>query len=139
MYILAEVPSTYQDSRLVIVKALYRQIKAASVDGWKLLYQERLKNVDDYCDKTKPNPSSVQYEILCWDERPDQNVLLGTWKLHSPPLERGKAKDNQKEAMMNNIAHILHELESASVPSLLWNKYMTYTPAATEAQQNETS
>ena len=82
-------------------------------------FQDRLDMVEDYCEKSKQNPVPRQYGILCWDERSEENLLLGTWRLHSPPLERNRATQTQKEHMTQSIEATLLELEHGAVPSCI--------------------
>lgn len=111
----------------VKIKGLYRQIRGGTIQAWKMFYKNRLENVADYCNKDVKNPIPVRYRILCWDDR--ENFLLGTWDLHSPPLERGNNKDpvKQEEKMKENIKKVLDELEGGSVPGFLWNQNMLFT------------
>ena len=112
----------------IVVKGMFRQVKYATIEAWKLFYNDRLNNVAMYCDKTVKNTAPTRYRILSWDDRPESNVFLGAWDLHAPPLERGNNKDpsKQQDAMTENIKAILTELDSGSVPGFLWNKYMSY-------------
>ncbi len=128
MYILVEFIHDSCDE--LAIKGLFRQIKAASLQAWKLFFQDRLDMIDDYCDESKQNPVPRQYGILCWDERSEENLLLGIWRLHSPPLERNKVRETQKQDMTQSIQATLVELEHGAVPHVLWNKFMSFSSAA---------
>lgn len=131
MYVVVEFRGEPREDELrgetdVRIVGMQRRVKAASVDAWRLVYEERLTLLDDYMDKDRPKPQPRRYGIMCWDDRPEENVLLGCWRLQSPPLERGKVKAEQRENVQRNVEENLASLRAGVVPSALWNRWMTF-------------
>lgn len=124
MYIVIESLKNGPDDKETNIVGVHRQVKAASVQAWKLYFSEILKNIQHL--KERANRLSVKYSILCWDERPEENVLIGTWHINWPSLERGKDKDKQPETMLSHVKSVLAELNEGKVPNQLWNRNMSY-------------
>lgn len=124
MYIVIESLKNGPDDKETNIVGVHRQVKAASVQAWKLYFSEILKNIQHL--KERANRLSVKYSILCWDERPEENVLIGTWHINWPSLERGKDKDKQQQTLLLHVKSVLAELNDGKVPNHLWNRYMSY-------------
>lgn len=126
MYIVIESLKNGPDDTETTVLGVHRQVKAASVQAWKLYFTEILKNIQHLGQKG--NRLSIKYTVLCWDERPEENSLIGTWHLNWPSLERGKDKDKdkQQQTMLQHVKSVIADLSDGKVPNHLWNRYMSY-------------
>lgn len=129
MYIVIESLKNGPDDKETTVLGVHRQVKAASVQAWKLYFKEILKNIQHLSQKG--NRLSIKYTILCWDERPEENTLIATWHLLWPSLERGKDKDKQQQTMLQHVKSVIAELDAGKVPNHLWNKYMSLAHVGT--------
>ena len=127
MYIVTETNEKNETS----VKGVHRQVKAASVQAWTLNLTAKLREdiVEAYISKGSQKNIGPEYKILCWDDRPDQNVLNGTWYLRVP-ASTGKDPEKRKEVFRQQVESYLEELKTAGrTPSSLWNSYMSHEPA----------
>lgn len=137
MYIVVEVNKVKDsDACSSTVRGVHRQIKQASVQAWTLYLTAKTEDeiVQKYCEKGTKVNIGPEYKILCWDERPDHNALVGTWFLETPPFSLSKDKDKKREVFLQFIKKNLEELSNDNrTPSMLWNNCMRHEAATPQA------